>query len=82
MDNLSDIRSKEAALTAYIKAAGKLAVAFSGGVDSTYLAYKAHKVLGDNALDVNIRSKVFIDEDLERSVDFCKDKGIKQVVIE
>ena len=82
MDNLSDIRSKEAALTAYIKAAGKLAVAFSGGADSTYLAYKAHEVLGDNALAVTIRSQVLIDEDFEWTVDFCKDNGIKQVVIE
>ena len=82
MDNLSDIRNKEAALTAYIKAAGKLAVAFSGGVDSTYLAYKAHEVLGDNALAVTIRSQVLIDEDFEWTVDFCRDNGIKQVVIE
>ena len=82
MDKVSDIRNKEAALTARIKAAGKLAVAFSGGVDSTYLAYKAHEVLGDNALAVTIRSQVLIDEDFEWTVDFCRDNGIKQVVIE
>ena len=82
MDKVSDIRNKEAALTARIKAAGKLAVAFSGGVDSTYLAYKAHEVLGDNALAVTIKSQVLIDEDFEWTVDFCKDNGIKQVVIE
>ena len=82
MDKVSDIRNKEAALTAYIKTAGKLAVAFSGGADSTYLAYKAHEVLGDNALAVTIRSQVLIDEDFEWTVDFCRDNGIKQVVIE
>ncbi len=82
MDNVSDIRSKESALAERIKAAGKLAVAFSGGTDSTYLAYKAHEVLGDNMLAVTIRSQVLIDEDFEWTVNFCKDNGIKQAVIE
>lgn len=82
MDNVSDIRNKEAALTERIKAAGKMAVAFSGGVDSTYLAYKAHEVLGDNAIAVTIRSQVLIEEDFRWTVDFCRDNGIKQVVVD
>ena len=82
MDNLADIRIKESALTERIKAAGKLAVAFSGGVDSTYLVYKAHEVLGDNALAVTIRSQVLINEDFEWTVEFCKKIGVKQVVID
>ena len=81
MDNLSDIRIKETALTERIKAAGKLAVAFSGGTDSTYLVYKAHEVLDGNVLAVTVRSQVLIDEDYEWTVEFCKDTGIKQAVI-
>jgi uncharacterized protein len=82
MDNASDIRNKETKLEELIKAAGKLAVAFSGGVDSTYLAYKAHEVLGDNALAVTIRSQVLIDEDFEWTEKFCRDSGIQQVMVE
>lgn len=82
MDNVSDIINKESALTERIKAAGKLAVAFSGGVDSTYLAYKAHEVLGDDAIAVTIRSQVLIEEDFRWTVDFCRDNGIKQVVVD
>ena len=82
MDNVSDIINKESALTERIKAAGKLAVAFSGGTDSTYLVYKAHEVLGDNALAVTIRSQVLTGEDFEWTVNFCQDNGIKQVVID
>lgn len=82
MDNEAGIRIKEQALTERIKAAGKLAVAFSGGVDSTYLVYKAHEVLGDNAIAVTIRSQVLINEDFEWTVEFCKKAGVKQVVIE
>ena len=82
MEITSDIRNKENALIERIKAAGKLAVAFSGGVDSTYLVYKAHEVLGDNVLAVTIRSQVLINEDFEWTVEFCKSIGVKQAVIE
>ena len=82
MDNFSDIRIKESALTERIKAAGKLAVAFSGGTDSTYLVYKAREVLGDNALAVTVKSQVLIDEDLKWTADFCNQIGIKQVIID
>jgi uncharacterized protein len=82
MDKVSDIRNKEAALTARIKAAGKLAVAFSGGVDSTYLLYKAHQVLGDDCLAVTVRSQVLAEEDFNRTVEFCKEIGAKQEIID
>ena len=82
MDNASDIRIKESALVERIKAAGKLAVAFSGGTDSTYLVYKAHEVLGDNALAITIRSQVLIEEDLQWTMDFCKQIGARQVIID
>ena len=82
MDNLSDIRIKESALTERIKAARKLAVAFSGGVDSTYLLYKAREVLGDDALAVSVRSQVLTEEEFGRTVSFCDKIGAKQEVID
>lgn len=81
MDNASDIRIKESALTERIKAAGKLAVAFSGGVDSTYLLYKAHEVLGDDAVAVTVKSQVLTSEDLSLTSYFCEKTGVKQTVI-
>jgi uncharacterized protein len=81
MDNASDIRIKEFALVERIKAAGKLAVAFSGGVDSTYLLYKAHEVLGDDAVAVTVKSQVLTSEDLSLTSDFCEKTGVKQTVI-
>ena len=82
MDNLSDIRIKESALTERIKAAGKLAVAFSGGVDSTYLLYKAHQVLGDDCIAVTVKSQVLTSEEFGWTEDFCKSIGVKQVIID
>ena len=81
MDISPDIRNKEAALTERIKAAGKLAVAFSGGVDSTYLLYKAHEVLGDNAVAVTVKSQVITKDEFEWTVSFCEKTGVKQIVL-
>ena len=82
MYNLSDIANKESALTERIKAAGKLAVAFSGGVDSTYLLYKAHKILGDDCVAVTVKSLVLTFQEFDRTSTFCKKIGVKQIVVD
>ena len=75
------IKEKETALTERIKTAGKLAVAFSGGVDSTYLLYKAHEVLGENCIAVTVRSQVITKEEFDWTADFCKQIGVKHEFI-
>ena len=82
MYSQKDIRIKESALTERIKAAGKLAVAFSGGVDSTYLLYKAHEVLGEDAVAVTVKSAVLTDEEFNETAEFCSKLGVKQIVID
>jgi len=47
---------KEAALDRRLHELGSLVVAFSGGVDSSYLALRAHQVLGPRALAVTADS--------------------------
>ena len=47
-----ELRRKEVALEDRLGAAGRVLVAFSGGVDSAYLAYAAHRALGDGALAI------------------------------
>lgn len=47
-----ELHAKEAALEARLRAAGRLLVAFSGGVDSSYLALAAQRALGAGALAV------------------------------
>ena len=82
MDTAQDIRNKVITLEERIKAAGKLAVAFSGGVDSTYLLYKAHEVLGDDCIAVTVKSLVLTFEEFERTTEFCNKIGVKQIVID
>jgi uncharacterized protein len=47
-----DLLEKERALEDRLRGAGSLLVAFSGGVDSSYLALAAHRTLGARALAV------------------------------
>ena len=56
MEVSPDRGAKRDALDDALRAAGRVLIAFSGGVDSSYLAYAAHRVLGEDALAVTAES--------------------------
>jgi len=49
---LKDLESKRALLQARLGGLGRVLVAYSGGVDSAYLAWAAHQTLGNNMLAI------------------------------
>ena len=69
-------------LKKYLADLGKVAVAFSGGVDSTFLLKVAHEVLGENVIAVTSTSKVFPQRELEETKNFCRAEGIHQIIFD
>ncbi len=59
-----------------------IAVAFSGGVDSTLLLYYAHCLLGDNAIAFTAVAPNFAPDEISRAKDFCTEHKIKHRLID
>ena len=72
---------KQAKLKELLLSYGNLAVAFSGGVDSTFLLQTAHDVLGDRALAVTAAPVFVPPRELQEAKDFCRSRSIRQIVI-
>ncbi len=66
----------------YIEGLGSLAVAFSGGVDSTLLLRAAKDALGNKVIAITAKSISFPEREHKESEDFCKENDIKQIIVE
>jgi uncharacterized protein len=76
------LESKRLRLEAQIKHLGTLVVAYSGGVDSAFLAYCAHRTLGNNMVAVLADSDSLARSQYEDALRFAEEEQIPLRVIQ
>ena len=80
-DKVELLREKYQKLLDYLKGLSSVAVAFSGGVDSTFLLKAAREALGEGAIAVTVSSRLFPERESEEARAFCEKERIRQIVI-
>jgi len=78
----ASLESKEAALDGALRELPSLIVAYSGGVDSAYLAYAAHRALGAGALSVTADSPSYPERHRALALRLAREFGLNHLVIQ
>jgi pyridinium-3,5-biscarboxylic acid mononucleotide sulfurtransferase len=77
----SELAAKQAVLDERLRAQGRILIAYSGGVDSAYLAWAAHEALAANMLAVIADSPSLARTQLADAVAFANEQNIPLEVI-
>lgn len=77
-----ETEKKYQSLLTDLKLYPSLAVAFSAGVDSTFLLDCAHNVLGDRVTAFTARSCSFPERELLEAKKFCAEKKIRHIILD
>ncbi len=77
----TNLAAKRAALDQHLRGLGRTLVAYSGGVDSAFLAWAAHQALGSNMLAVIADSPSLARAQLADATAFAAEQGIPLEII-
>lgn len=80
VQDTESLHAKYHALVDYLVSLDRVMVAFSGGVDSTFLLAASQNALGDNVIAVTARSCSFPERELQEARAFCKHRGIEHII--
>lgn len=75
------LESKFEALKDILRNLGSVAIAYSGGVDSTFLLKVAYDVLGENAIAITARSSTYPEREFNEAKKYIEEIGAKHIVI-
>jgi uncharacterized protein len=75
------LTAKQEKLFAILRGLDRVIVAYSGGTDSAYLAWAAHRVLGLNALAITADSASIPESHKRDAIDFARQFGIRHELI-
>jgi len=73
---------KERALCDTLASLGSVIVAYSGGADSAYLAFIAHRTLGDRAVAVTADSPSYPERHRQLAIQVARDFGLRHEIIQ
>ena len=77
-----EAKAKLGRLREHLRGIGSAVVAFSSGVDSTFLLRVAHEELGARVVAATIRSHTFPKRELVEAAAFCRAEGVRHEIID